>query len=192
MVTGVCAAVAGLFFLCTDGRWQFNRGDILAAICAVCVALHLLLTGLYSRRGGNDVYWLTTIQIGTVALLSCATAYWRHQPLLKVHPATIGAILICAMFATVFAFLVQTAMQRFISPSHTALIFCAEPVFAALYAYWAADERLGASGLLGALLILAGMMIAELWPARNITAIDLSGCPVKEPDQNATPRSSVL
>jgi drug/metabolite transporter (DMT)-like permease len=71
------------------------------------------------------------------------------------------ALVICVLFATVLAFLVQTSAQRVISPSHIALIFCTEPVFAALYAYWAAHERLGFYGLMGAILILAGMVISR-------------------------------
>ena len=53
-------------------------------------------------------------------------------------------------------------MQRFTSPTHTALIFCMEPVFAALYAYWAIGERFGLRGLIGAVCILTGMVISEI------------------------------
>jgi drug/metabolite transporter (DMT)-like permease len=51
-------------------------------------------------------------------------------------------------------------MQRFISHSNTALIFCTEPVFAAGYAWFAINERLGIYGLAGALLILGGMVVS--------------------------------
>jgi drug/metabolite transporter (DMT)-like permease len=74
----------------------------------------------------------------------------------------VAAVPRCVLFATVFAFLVQTSMQRFINPSQTALIFCMEPVFAAGYAYWAINERLGLFGLLGAMLILTGMILPEV------------------------------
>lgn len=165
LVFAVVCAVAGLFLLCTNGTWEFNRGDILATICAVCVALHLLLTSHFARRSGSDVTWLTTIQIGTVALLSVLFAAVRGKAVLEFHPEISWALVICALFATVFAFLVQTAMQRHISPANTALIFCTEPVFAAIYAYVAINEKLGLYGLAGALLILAGMLISELIPA---------------------------
>lgn len=166
VVTGVGLAVAGLFLLSTNGTWSFNYGDILAAICAICVALHLLLTSSFSRRSGADIYWLTTVQICTVALLSFATAGIRGKEILTLYPQITWAIIICALFATVFAFLVQTAMQRVLSPSHTALIFCMEPVFAALYAYLAAGERMGTIGMVGAMLIFAGMVVSELAPRR--------------------------
>ncbi|RNC67418.1 MAG: DMT family transporter [Desulfuromonadales bacterium] len=157
---GVSLAVPGLFLLCTNGALNLNVGDLLAAICAVCISLHLILTGSFARD--NDVFWLTAVQFGTVALMSLGVATASGNPVLAWHPDILWALVICALFATVFAFLVQTFMQRVISPAHTALIFCMEPVFAALYAYGAAGERLGPYGYLGALLILGGMIVSEL------------------------------
>ena len=167
LLLAVICAVAGLFLLCTNGTWQFNRGDILAMICAVCVALHLILTSTYARRDESDVYWLTAIQIGTVGLLSTVFSLVKGQAVLQYHPEITWALLICALCATVFAFLVQTSMQRFISPANTALIFCTEPVFSAIYAWYAAGERLGVIGFCGAALIMAGMLVSELFPKRR-------------------------
>ena len=77
------------------------------------------------------------------------------------RPEIAWALAITVIFATVFAFLVQTSMQRFTSPTRTALIFCLEPVFAALYAWFAAGERFGIPGFIGAALIFAGMVLSE-------------------------------
>ena len=160
MKLGVILAAAGLFLLCTNGNWGFNRGDILGIACAICIALHLIFTGRFARA--TDVYWLTTLQIGIVALLSSLVAYVEGREILVWHPEIHWALVICVLLATIFAFLVQTSMQRFTSPTHTALIFCMEPVFAALYAYWAIGERFGIRGLIGAILILTGMVISEI------------------------------
>lgn len=160
MKLGVVLAAAGLFLLCTNGSWGFSGGDILGITCAVCIALHLIFTGRFARA--SDVYWLTTVQIGIVALLSTLVAYGEGSDILVWHPEILWALVICVLFATIFAFLVQTSMQRFTSPTHTALIFCMEPVFAALYAYWAIGERFGGRGLIGAACILTGMVISEI------------------------------
>jgi drug/metabolite transporter (DMT)-like permease len=136
-----------------------NYGDLLTILCAVCVAWHIVFTGEFAPL--SDIYWLTTVQIGIVALLSTLAAQWHGHSVLIWHPEILWALVICALFATVFAFLVQTSTQRLISPSHIALIFCTEPVFATLYAYWAAHERLGLYGMIGAILILAGMVISR-------------------------------
>ncbi|WP_328760411.1 DMT family transporter [Geomonas azotofigens] len=157
-------ATPGLFLLCTDGSLSFNVGDILGAICGACVALHLLYTSHFTRHADSDVYLLTTLQLSVVGVLSLASASLRGQEVFVWHPELLWTLVVCVLIATIFAFLVQTTMQKWISPAHTALIFCTEPVFAAAYAYNAAGERLGALGFLGAALILAGMVVSELLP----------------------------
>jgi drug/metabolite transporter (DMT)-like permease len=156
----VVLSTAGLFLLCGDGSWHFNYGDILAAVCAVCVSLHLIFTGEFVRN--SDYYWLTAVQLGTVALLSSLGAVARGHQIFVWYPHLLWTLLICSLIATVFAFLVQTSMQRFISHTNTALIFCTEPVFAAAYAWFAIDEKLGFYGIIGALLILFGMVLSIL------------------------------
>ncbi|GAW66581.1 membrane protein [Geoanaerobacter pelophilus] len=161
---GVGLAAPGLFLLCGNGSLSFNYGDILAAVCGGCVALHLLYTSHFSRQATSDVYLLTTLQLTVVGLLSLATATVRGKEVFVWHPELLWTLVVCVLIATIFAFLVQTTMQKFISPAHTALIFCTEPVFAAAYAYYAAGERLGFFGVTGAALILAGMIVSELLP----------------------------
>jgi len=154
----VALSAAGLFLLCGNGSWHFNSGDVLAATCAVCVSLHLIFTGEFVRS--SDYFWLTAVQLGTVALLSTFGALVRGKQVFIWYPHLLGTLLVCSLIATVFAFLVQTSMQRFISHTNTALIFCTEPVFAAAYAWFAVNEKLGVYGMLGALLILGGMLLS--------------------------------
>jgi len=162
-------AAAGLFLLTTNGTWAFNAGDALAAVCAVCVALHVLLTGRFAAA--SDVWWLTAVQIGVVAACSAAVALATGARLLVWHPFLLWPLVVCVLFATVFAFLAQTSVQRFLSPTHTALVFCMEPVFAALWAAFALGERLGPVGYCGAALILVGMLVAEVAPRRGAGAL---------------------
>lgn len=165
----VVLSVTGLLLLCGNGSWTLNRGDLLAAICAACVSLHLVSTGEFVQR--SDFYWLTVTQLGVVALLSYAGAILRGKEVFVWFPHLLVPLLICSIIATVFAFLVQTSMQRYISHTNTALIFCTEPVFAALYAWLVLNERLGMYGYIGAVCISGGMMISIL-PDKQVLAVD--------------------
>lgn len=156
----VVLAAIGLMLLCGNGSLFINRGDVFAAVCAVCVSLHLICTGEFVRR--CDYYWLTVVQLGIVALLSYSVALVRGQVIAVWYPHLLVPLLVCSVIATVFAFLVQTSMQRYISHTNTALIFCTEPVFAALYARLVLDERLGSYGYIGAIFIMGGMLISIL------------------------------
>jgi drug/metabolite transporter (DMT)-like permease len=162
----VVLSVIGLLLLCGNGSWQLNRGDVLAAICALCVSLHLISTGEFVRK--SDYYWLTVVQLGVVAVLSCAGAFVRGKEVIVWYPHLLVPLLVCSIIATVFAFLVQTSMQRYISHTKTALIFCTEPVFAALYAWLILQECLGFYGYVGALCILGGMLIS-IMPVKSRT-----------------------
>lgn len=163
---GAALAAAGLFLLCTGGQFAVNRGDLLGFICSIATAAHIILTGRYAAR--HDVYWITATQLTTIAVASTIGATLTGQDFTVYHPFLLVPVVVCALFATVFAFLVQTAMQRHIPASQTALIFCLEPVFGAGYAYFAAGEKLTLTALSGAVLILAGMLLAELLPSGSM------------------------
>ena len=72
-----------------------------------------------------------------------------------------SALIVTGVFASALAFLVQTWAQRRLSAARTALAFALEPVFAALFGYWLAGDRLGAAAWAGAALIMTGIVVSE-------------------------------
>ena len=72
-----------------------------------------------------------------------------------------GALLVTGIFASALAFLVQIWAQRRTSATRTALAFTMEPVFAALFGYTLAGDRLGTLGWGGCAAIMAGIVLAE-------------------------------
>jgi drug/metabolite transporter (DMT)-like permease len=61
-------------------------------------------------------------------------------------------------------FFVQTFAQQHAPPARTALILAAEPAFAGLFGWLLNDERLTATGWLGAALIMAAIVAVEIIP----------------------------
>ena len=74
----------------------------------------------------------------------------------------VWAIVLTSLLATAAAFTIQAWAQRFVSPTQTALILSLEPVFAWMTSYVVLGEHLGLRAVLGAALILAGVLISEL------------------------------
>ncbi len=70
--------------------------------------------------------------------------------------------MITAALATALAFSAQVWAQQHTTPTHTAILFSLEPVFAAIASYIVLGERLSYRALAGAALILAGILTAEL------------------------------
>lgn len=160
---GVLSAFAGLYFLTGGAPSGWNRGDQLVFVCAVWVSLHIMMTGHYAPK--FDTMALATWQMGIITLLSMGFAMGTGSFTLHVPAPAWGAVLITALFCTVFAFAVQTHAQRVTTPTRTALIFTAEPVFGALFAHWYGGEPLLVQHLIGGGFIFAGMILAEIRPA---------------------------
>jgi drug/metabolite transporter (DMT)-like permease len=72
-----------------------------------------------------------------------------------------GALLVTGVFASALAYLIQVWAQRRMSASRIALVFSLETVFAGLFGYALAGDRLGALGWGGCAAILAGIVLAE-------------------------------
>jgi drug/metabolite transporter (DMT)-like permease len=159
---GALIAVVGLYFLTLNSEIGFSLGEFYAFICAIMFALHIVFTGQLSRQ--HNIYLLVTIQFLTVGICSFVGGFVLEGSI--VPPRTdalfVNAIAITVIFATIFAFWVQTAMQRFTTAAKTAIIFTIEPVSAGVFGYFFANELLSFSQIWGAVMILVGMLIAEL------------------------------
>lgn len=159
-VLGVISATVGLGLLTINDELRFNYGDMLVLFCAVSYGLHILLLGKFSPD--NDPFIIATVQIATVTVISFFAALIKETaPTAATFNTQVWeAILITAVFATALAFFLQTWTQKFTSPTHTAIIFTMEPVFAALFAYLLGGELFTPRQGLGAAFILAGMLAA--------------------------------
>ncbi|HEV2576606.1 MAG TPA: DMT family transporter [Acidobacteriaceae bacterium] len=137
-----------------------HLGEWLTLACAAAFAAHLLTLAhaapqLSARRLG-------TLQIAFAAIFMLITLPLGGHPTFHLTPTAILALAITALFATAAAFTIQSWAQQFLPPTHTALILTLEPVFAALTSLLFFHERFGPRELLGAALILAGILLAEL------------------------------
>ncbi|RJX21026.1 MAG: DMT family transporter [Desulforudis sp.] len=177
MAVGVASATVGLGLVAIQGDLSFNYGDVLVFMCAVCFANHIILVGRYAPC--FDPVMLAIIQIGTVGLISALIAPCVESFPLELTTSVQVALLATAIPATALAFLIQNWAQKFTSPTHTAIIFTMEPVFAGLAAWLWGGEDLGVRQWLGGALIVAGMLI---------TVLKTTGCPATD-DAKAKPTS---
>jgi drug/metabolite transporter (DMT)-like permease len=165
---GALSAFIGLYFLAVprSGLLALNRGDLLVLACAFMFALHVISIGHYSSRYSPGA--LTLIQVAVTALFTtlCVPLFALfgivEQPRVMWTRGLILAVVTTGIFATAVAFSVQVWAQQYTSANHAAIIFALEPVFAGLTSFFFYHERLSARSLVGAALILGGILIAEL------------------------------
>ncbi|SKC38596.1 DMT family transporter [Maledivibacter halophilus] len=159
-VIGAIMALMGLGFLTLHGNFGLNIGDFYTFISAFAFALHIITVGKYTVD--VDSISLAIIQIGVVGLLSLLISFGFENTIIPRGTDVWINVLILSLICTSGAFIVQNTAQKFTSPTHTALIYTGEPVFAAIFAYFISGETLSSRGIFGAFLILMGMLIAEI------------------------------
>lgn len=170
-IAGALLGLAGIYFLVLpSGVHAVNRGDVLTLFGAVSFAVHIVLVGSYTRR--FSFRHLVPVQILVVGLLAAAALPLNLDFRLHWTAGLIGALLLTAVLATGFAFSVQNWAQQFTPPAHTALIFALEPVFAALTSRLVLGERLGGKVFMGSALILAGMVVSEIWGSTTPSPVE--------------------
>jgi len=161
LLGGVLSAV-GLAVLTLERDLTPAHGDLLVLACAFCFALHITAVSKFAPQ--TDALALTVVQVTVVALFSGVASLTTSGWLWPIPGNIWLAAAFTGMLATALAFTIQNRMQALTTATRTALIFATEPVFAAVFGYFLAGERLTNRGLLGCSLILLGMLFAELCP----------------------------
>ena len=161
VVLAVALSLLGMVLLAGGGPEGPNWGDLLTLLCAAALGLHIALLSRYAAF--HDAGALTLAQILSIALLFLIV--WPLFAPVSLPPSEVWvALLVTGLLASAGAFLVQTTVQQHIPAARTAIILTMEPVFAALFGYWLAGDRLVAVQILGALMILSALAIGEVLP----------------------------
>lgn len=164
-IFGVIIAFAGLFLLSGGITLNFNIGDLLTFLCSICWAFQIIFNDKYNSH--EEAPLLAIMQVGFTGLVS--TGIWLaldFKPMV-FNSTAISILLVTSVLGTALAFGGQVIAQKDTTPTHTALIFTAEPVFAAVFAMLIPNsqgktETLGIVAAAGCALILAGMLLSEL------------------------------
>ena len=159
---GSLLAVVGLYMLTMSGSLSLGFGEILGIICAAFFALQIVFTDIYSKK--VNVFILVLFQFLTVTLLSLIFSLSLDDITfnLDFDYTFLKAVIITSIFATVYAFLIQTYMQQFTTPTKTAIIFAMEPVSAGFFGFFVGNEYLTSIQIIGAVIILFAVLLAEI------------------------------
>ena len=155
-------SVAGLYLLSGAGGDLELRGDGLELLCALAFAAHIVATGRVAAR--HHVGALVAVQLAVCGVVCLAVAAAAGQLETPRGETVWSALIVTSLVASALGFFVQTYAQRHAPPARTALIIAAEPVFAGLFGWRLADDRLSPVALLGAALILTAIVAVELVP----------------------------
>jgi len=162
----VVLAMVGLGVL-TLGGFSIGYGDALIFVAAMIYALHIVGLGAWSEP--HQALGMATVQVIVIAVICLVCT----APGGIVLPQGYGdwlSVLYMAVFAGAGAMIGQTWAQAHLPPTRAAIIMSMEPVFAALFAVLFGGESATVRMIVGGLLVLSAMLLAELAPRRKIEA----------------------
>jgi drug/metabolite transporter (DMT)-like permease len=162
---GVALAVAGLAMLSGVGAGD-PVGDLLVLAGSAAYSLQIVLMERYAPR--YDAVAFTQAEMLAAFAGFAVVAVALGQVEVPRGWTVWGALLVTGVFASALAFLVQTWAQRRLSAAGTALAFAMEPVWAGIFGFSLAGDRLGALGWGGCAVIMAGIVVAEPEAARTL------------------------
>ncbi|ELW9440271.1 DMT family transporter [Pluralibacter gergoviae] len=157
---GIALAFGGLILLAgpQGNTLTPGTGELLTLAAALATAAEIILIGAWA--GNVDVRRVTVVQLGTASLI----AFTLMGPAGESVPVFTPGLLTVAVGLGVFSAIIQLTMnwaQRSISPTRATVIYTGEPVWAGVFGR-IAGERLPGLALLGAMLIVAGVLVSEL------------------------------
>ena len=152
----------GIALMTLDKELHINRGDLLCLLCSFAYAFDLLITEHAVKREDVNALQVGVLQLLFTGVFMLALSLIFEHPSLPSTGGGWGAAIFLAIFCTGVSFVVQSIAQQYTTSSHVGVIFCLEPVFAAIVAFFLAGEVLLPRAYLGAVLMLAGLVLMEI------------------------------
>jgi drug/metabolite transporter (DMT)-like permease len=167
---GVILAVVGAAFMKGPPEGGLSIGAWATIGCAVVFGAHILLTDYATKRADPLAITLTMLLWSVLwtglALVIAPGGLAMFEPELLGRALAdltfVSTELLCAVFATVIALSVLNRWQKELAPSRAAIIYTAEPVFAAIISIIAGRDEVTWWLAFGASMIVLANLSAEL------------------------------
>lgn len=163
-IIGGIMALAGVLWLLSRGnlgalsRLEVASGDGLMVVAAICYALY----GVMLKRWAMPLSpWVMLYMQAVFATLLLLPGY-LSGPMTPISSANIGLILYAGIPASIITTYLWMTAIRHLGASRSSIFINLMPVFSALIAMLWLDERLAAHHLSGGVLVLCGVLLAQL------------------------------
>ncbi|MFO7619049.1 MAG: DMT family transporter [Thermoplasmata archaeon] len=162
---GAIVAFAGLYLLSFTGSLSMSGGDFLVLIGAFCWAVQILVIGWLAPK--MDVIKLAFIEFLACSLLSLAVAFALEETTWAGISGAAIPLLYGGVMSVGVAYTLQVVVQKKANAAHGALLMSLEAVFALIGGVMFLGETMTPRGVMGCALMLAGMMLSQVWGMRR-------------------------
>ncbi len=161
-IIGSIIAIVGIGLLSLQGSLTMNIGDALSLACAVAFAFDIFCTNLFVQK--EDAIALTIIQFITASFLGVLVVVSQGDIPSTLEKEAIYSIIYLAIFSTTLAYLFQNIANQYTSATKAAIILSTESFFGMVLSVIFLHEVLTSRMVVGAILILLAILIAEVKP----------------------------
>ncbi len=162
---GGTTALLGLYLMTGSSTEISIKGDLLALLGALFFAIHLLV--LAKKAAHHNQLALAFIQFLVCGSLSALVALGYEDRLIPNNFDGLFWPMVNGVFVVGIAYTLQVVVMEVAEPFNAGLIFSLEAVFGALAGYWVFTEVLNIAGIIGAILMLTGCLLAQLPSAQR-------------------------
>ncbi len=161
-IISILIVVLGLGLLTYRDGTSLNPGDLLTLVGAAITALHIIWTGRFVKN--SDLLALVTYQFIFSALLSFIASLIASPESFTASYSmeSWSAMIYLGLLGSLFCYFITVWAQKYLSYVTVTLIFSLEPIFAAIFSFYILGEILGFQQLVGAFLILGGILFFEI------------------------------
>ena len=155
---GIALAFAGMAML-SGVEAGSTAGNLLVLAATFAWAFQIAITGRFAPD--YDPLALAFVQMATAFAGFAVIMVARGELELPRGWTVWGALIVTGVFASALAYAIQTWAQRRMSAARVAVVYAMEPVFAGIFGFALAGDRLGWLGWAGCAVILAGILASE-------------------------------
>lgn len=161
VILSVIFCIFGVGVLTIGSRMGFGLGECFSLLAAFLYACAILTTDRLTH-GGIDTLAAGIVQVGVIGFLSLATSFLTEMPRLPHSGTEWFGIGMLALVCTGFGFTLQPVAQSGTTAERAGMFCALNPMVAAMLGIVFLHEPFTVRTVVGGLLILAGILLAEL------------------------------
>ena len=158
----LCAVVTltGVGFLTLGGGVRFGTGELFSVLAAALYACAILTTDRLTHKGDVDSLTAGIVQVATIGVLSLLASVAVETPRLPQTGTEWVSVLALAIVCSGFGFTLQPVAQAGTTAERAGMFCALNPLVACVLGVVFLHEHIGAQGLVGAALILTGILLS--------------------------------
>ncbi|MBQ9761046.1 MAG: DMT family transporter [Clostridia bacterium] len=164
LLTWICIALGGvgLYFLCINPAelGAINHGDILALICSIAFAVHILLIERFAPNA--DGLKLSFVQFVVGGLIGCILMFIFEDPNWNAIIEAAIPLLYAGVMSCGVAYTLQIIGQKYTESALASLIMCMESVFAVLAAAILLSDVMSARETIGCVIMFVAIALPNV------------------------------